>query len=244
MTRPQRRLTVDALKEQGLRNGVTILFHGAPGTGKTEAVYQLARKTGRDVMKVDLSQTKSMWFGESEKKIKEIFNQYRALLSYAERTPILLFNEADGVFGTRKELKDTSASQTFNTMQNILLEEMETFEGILMATTNMTNNFDQAFERRFLYKIEFSMPDELTRKRIWRSKIDGIPVKVAVALSQNFALSGGQIENVTRKFHINKILYDTKHSYESLSSYCRDEQSNRTTRNAIGFRQFKTGNAT
>ncbi len=230
---------VKRLKEQNLRSGFTVLLHGTPGTGKTEAVYQLARRSGRDVMKVDLSQTKSMWFGESEKKIKEIFNQYRALLSYSQKTPILLFNEADGVFGARRELKDSSTSQTFNTMQNILLEELEHFEGILMATTNLTSNFDHAFERRFLYKIEFSSPEESTRSKIWRSKILGLSVKIADALSQNFHLSGGQIENVTRKFHINKILYGHDLSYESLSSYCREERLTKKVHYTVGFKQTK-----
>jgi len=234
---------VKRLKEQNLRSGFTVLFHGVPGTGKTEAVYQLSRKSGRDVMKVDLSQTKSMWFGESEKKIKEIFNQYRALLSYSERTPVLLFNEADGVFGERRELKDSSASQTFNTMQNILLEELENFEGILIATTNLTNNFDRAFERRFLYKIEFSSPSEATRSKIWRSKIQGLSAKVADQLSRNFNLSGGQIENVTRKYHINKILYGSDLSYGSLSSYCLDEKLAGKAIQTVGFKQSGIGKA-
>lgn len=243
MTSSGYKQVVKRLEEQNLRNGFTILFHGAPGTGKTEAVYQLARKSNRDVMKVDLSQTKSMWFGESEKKIKDIFNQYRALLSHSERTPILLFNEADGVFGVRKDLKDSATSQTFNTMQNILLEELENFEGILMATTNLTSNFDGAFERRFLYKIEFSSPGDSTRSRIWRSKIEGLSAKVSHALSQNFKLSGGQIENVTRKFHINKILYGTDLSYESLSAYCLEEQLIKTRHHNVGFKQRKIGKA-
>ena len=213
-----------------------LLLKGEPGTGKTEAVYQLARKSGRDVMKVDLSQTKSMWFGESEKKIKEIFNQYRALSDHFRRTPVLLFNEADGIFGQRRELKDNGASQTFNTMQNILLEELENFEGILIATTNLTGNFDRAFERRFLYKIGFSSPDENTRARIWRSKIREMPLKVAQDLSREFSLSGGQIENVTRKYHIDKILYGIELSYEELSGYCQAEILTKSPRRSIGFK--------
>ena len=234
---------VKRLKERNLRNGFTILFHGAPGTGKTEVVHQLARESGRDVMKVDLSQTKSMWFGESEKKIKEIFNQYRALLTYSDQVPILLFNEADGVFGARKELKDPNTSQTFNTMQNILLEELENFEGILMATTNLTSNFDGAFERRFLYKIEFSAPGELARSKIWRSKIEKIPLKLADTLSRDFNLSGGQIENVSRKHHINCILDGGELSYEKLSSYCREEKLTRKADICVGFKQTRVGRA-
>jgi SpoVK/Ycf46/Vps4 family AAA+-type ATPase len=184
-----------------------------------------------------------MWFGESEKKIKEIFTQYRALLNCSKRTPILLFNEADGVFGTRMELKDSNTSQTFNTMQNILLEELENFEGILMATTNLTSNFDRAFERRFLYKIEFSSPCEEIRSKIWRSKIQGLSQKVSLELSRNFNLSGGQIENVTRRFHINSILYGSDLSFESLSAYCREELLTQATHNTVGFKQTRISKA-
>lgn len=227
---------VKRLKEQNMRSGFTVLFHGAPGTGKTESVYQLALRSGRDVMMVDLSQTKSMWFGESEKKLKEIFNQYRTLLRYADNAPILLFNEADGVFGTRMNPKNSSSAQAFNTMQNILLEELENFEGILIATTNLTSNFDRAFERRFLYKIAFSPPDAETRRRIWQSKILGLTARVATALSREHSLSGGQIENVTRKFMINRVLYKQEASYETLSAYCREEQLYKPVHRSVGFK--------
>jgi hypothetical protein len=229
---------VRRLKKENMRCGFTVLFHGSPGTGKTEAVNQLALKTGREVMRVDLSQTKSMWFGESEKKIQGIFTQYRQLFRFSDNPPILLFNEADGIFGARGATHNSNTSQTFNTMQNILLEEMENFEGILIATTNLTSNFDKAFERRFLYKIEFTKSDMETRRKIWRSKISKISLLTAGRLSQEFEFSGGQIENITRKFIINSVLSQVQPSHHILSAYCREEQIQKSTQKNMGFKRL------
>lgn len=141
----------EKLEKGGTRKGFVCLFYGAPGTGKTETVYQLARSTGRDIMMVDISETKSMWYGESEKRIKKIFDTYRGYLKTCDIAPILLFNEADGVIGKRKEAGQGSIDQTENAIQNILLQEMENLEGIMIATTNLTQNLDKAFERESSY---------------------------------------------------------------------------------------------
>jgi SpoVK/Ycf46/Vps4 family AAA+-type ATPase len=141
------------LIESGMRTGFAALFSGPAGCGKTETVYQIARQTGRDIMMVDISQTKSCWFGESEKLIKEIFTRYRNYIEKTNETPILLFNEADAVFGKRKDVSVSAVAQTENAIQNIILQELENLKGILIATTNLTDNLDKAFERRFLYKI-------------------------------------------------------------------------------------------
>ena len=141
------------LKERGLRQGFACLFYGDPGTGKTESVLQIARKTGRDIMQVNISEVKSMWVGESEKNIKAIFERYRAVAKHSKRIPILLFNEADAVIGIRKENAERSVDKMENSIQNIILQEMESLEGIMIATTNLVQNMDSAFERRFLYKV-------------------------------------------------------------------------------------------
>jgi SpoVK/Ycf46/Vps4 family AAA+-type ATPase len=218
-----------------MRSGFTILFHGSPGTGKTEAVKQLAKETKREVMHVDLSKTRSKWFGESEKNIAEIFAQYRQLKRNSKLAPILLFNEADGIFGSRTINVDSSSAQISNTIQNVLLEEMENFEGIMVATTNLTRNFDKAFERRFLYKIEFSKPDAETKKQIWLSKIPDISTEIADQLAQEFDFSGGQIENVSRKLTIDTVLSDIDPSYETLVEYCNEELINKKVKRSMGF---------
>jgi len=145
----------DRLEGKGMRKGFACLFSGGPGTGKTETAWQIARETKRNIMMVDIADTKSMWYGESEKKIKEIFDTYRTAVENSEIAPILLFNEADAIIGKRKEFNSSSRAidQTENTIQNIILQEMENLCGILIATTNLSQNMDSAFERRFLYKI-------------------------------------------------------------------------------------------
>ena len=145
--------TCERLKDRGLRSGFTCLFYGSPGTGKTETVYQLARQTGRDIILVNVPDIKSCWVGESEKNIKGLFDQYRKKVSKSTVAPILLFNEADAIFGIRQEGATRAVDKMENSIQNIILQEMEKLDGILIATTNLTTNLDNAFERRFLYKI-------------------------------------------------------------------------------------------
>jgi len=145
------------LEGKGMRKGFTCLFSGDPGTGKTETVYQIARETKRNIMAVDISETRSCWFGDSEKKIKEIFNTYRKAVENSKIAPILLFNEADAIIKKRNS-GEYIVGQTENRIQNIILQEMENFSGILIATTNFTENMDSAFERRFLYKVSFDRP--------------------------------------------------------------------------------------
>jgi hypothetical protein len=165
----------ERLSKTGMHRGFACLFYGPPGTGKTETVYQIAQKTGRDIMKVEISQTKSMWYGESEKLIKQVFDRYRNAVKSEEPAPILLFNEADGIIGKRNESISRSIADTENRIQDIILQEIENLEGILIATTNLANNFDKAFERRFLYKIEFLKPLPEARKSIWKSMIPDLP---------------------------------------------------------------------
>lgn len=211
------------LEECGMRKGFACLFYGAPGTGKTETVYQIARSTGRDIMMVDISESKSMWYGESEKRIKKIFDTYRVYLKSCEIAPILLFNEADAIIGKRKEAGAGSIDQTENAIQNILLQEMESLEGVMIATTNLTQNLDKAFERRFLYKIEFDKPDIQAKERIWNTMLPSLSEKERLELANNYSLSGGQIENIVRKYTVDSILNDTKPSLEKIQLYCQSE---------------------
>ena len=228
----------ERLEGKGMRKGFACLFSGGPGTGKTETAYQIARETGRDIMMVDISETKSMWFGESEKRIKEIFDDYRAAVEGSAIAPILLFNEADAVIGKRKESSEGSRSvdQTENTIQNIILQEMENLSGIMLATTNMAQNMDNAFERRFLYKIVFDKPGVDGRRGIWKTMLPDLSDADAAELSRRFELSGGQIENIARKVEVDDILGGDGLSMDTLARYCGDElRSGITAAKRIGF---------
>jgi len=228
----------DRLDGKGMRKGFACLFSGGPGTGKTETAYQIARETKRNIMMVDISEVKSCWYGESEKKIKEIFDTYRTAVDNSALAPILLFNEADAVIGTRKEFGSASRAidQTENTIQNIILQEMENLSGIMIATTNLTQNMDSAFERRFLYKITFDRPGREGRLGIWNALMPSIGEDNAAKVSGMFELSGGQIENIARKMEVDTIINGNSFSMDTLVQYCNDETQNsfRTTRR-IGF---------
>ncbi|MDD3014294.1 MAG: ATP-binding protein [Candidatus Gastranaerophilales bacterium] len=214
----------DRLKINKMNSGVAAIFYGAPGTGKSESAYQLAKATGRDIMVVDLSNTKSMWFGESEKKIKEIFTNYRLLCEKSKITPILLFNEADGVLSKRSEYQKSSTSQTENTIQNILLEEFEKNEGIIIATTNLQKNLDAAFERRFLFKVKFEMPDNDIRKMIWLSKIHWIDDEILDKIVARYHFSGGEIDNIFRKIIMSEVTTGIVHDSNLLLEFCDAEK--------------------
>jgi hypothetical protein len=223
------------LRDKGMRAGFACLFHGGPGTGKTETVYQIARETGRDIMLVDISRTKSCWFGESEKKIKEIFDSYKSCVKSSDRVPILLFNEADAVIGKRKDVTSGNVAQTENAIQNIILQEMENLDGIMIATTNLTRNLDKAFERRFLYKIEFGKPSIEAKSAIWQSILPALSRENAVALANRFDFSGGQIENVARKCTVDSIISGEEPGFDALLFHCQNELLAKKSCNPVGF---------
>lgn len=225
------------LSENGMRKGFACLFYGSPGTGKTETVNQLARMTGRDVMLVDVTQIKSCWVGESEQNIKSLFDRYRMHVKEKELAPILLFNEADAVLGIRQEGAQRAVDKMENSIQNIILQEMETLEGIMIATTNLTTNLDKAFERRFIYKIEFERPTIEARQQIWKSMIPSLTADLALSLAENYDLSGGQIENIARKRTVELILSGNEPTEQQIREYCQNESmdSRQINRRKIGF---------
>jgi SpoVK/Ycf46/Vps4 family AAA+-type ATPase len=225
------------LLDKNLPQGIAILLHGAPGTGKTETVYQVARETGREILKVEISESKSMWFGESEKIIKRIFTDYHSYAADCTRLPILLFNEADSILSRRKSLDSSGVAKTENAMQGIILEELERFNGIFMATTNLVGNLDAAFDRRFLFKVEFRQPDVPARARIWKLKIPSLTKKECESLADRFEFSGGQIDNIARKAEIQGIVYGKKFRMEQLVEFCESEQLVKSNaRPVVGFR--------
>ena len=223
------------LAEQGMRKGFACLFYGAPGTGKTETVLQIARQTGRDLMQVDIAGLRDKWVGESEKNIKEVFARYRTMCKQSDVMPILFFNEADAIINKRTEHVEHSVDKMDNAMQNIILQEIEDLDGILIATTNLTSNLDRAFERRFIYKVEFHKPDTDVKAQIWRSMLKDISDDDARQLALHFDFSGGQIENIARKRTVDYILSGKFASLDEIENYCRAELLNGKERRTIGF---------
>ena len=224
------------LADNGMRKGFACLFYGAPGTGKTETVLQLARKTGRSLMQVNISNIKDMYVGESEKNIKNLFDRYRRLVESEPIAPILFFNEADAIFNKRSENTERAVDKMENAIQNIILQEMETLEGILIATTNLTSNLDSAFERRFIYKVKFAAPSLEAKQAIWLSMIPSLSEEDAATLASAYNFSGGQIENIARKQTVEYILSGEEPSVAIIRRFCDAEcLSNVSPRRAIGF---------
>jgi len=226
----------ERMKEKGFRYGFACLFYGSPGTGKTETVYQLAKKTGRNIMVVDVPQLKSMWVGQSEKNVKALFDRYREQVSKAKLTPILLFNEADAIIGKRKNGAENAVDKMENSLQNIILQEMEQLDGIMIATTNLQQNMDKAFERRFLYKIKFEKPTEEARVSIWHSMIPDLSDLAIHALASKYDFSGGQIENIARHYAIDTILHGLSEDVlPMLIRHCDNERLDEKNVKRIGF---------
>lgn len=216
--------------------GLTMLFHGGPGCGKTEFALQLCKATGRPLMKVEVTDFQSKWVGESEKQLKQIFADYKmACDRMGSQMPILFFNECDQVIGRRVGIK-SSVDQMTNALQNIILEEMETFKGILIGTTNLTANMDPAFERRWVMKMQFESPNETAKIAIWKSAIKGLRQSEAHELVKRFNFTPGEIANISRRFVIENMLGLTQSRLQTLIQLCETEHYDAHTSNkSIGF---------
>jgi len=194
------------LKEWGIRDkrkgiDAKIIFYGHPGTGKTMTAVSLAKTLKRPILSFDCSKILSMYVGESEKNVRKIFDDFKSLSKKAKVDPILLLNEADQFLSARTQGAGSSADKMHNQMQNIFLEQIEKFEGILIATTNLLDNIDKAFSRRFNYKIEFKKPGKRQRKRLWHFMLpekadyeEGFEVDELA----RYELTGGQIDLIVR----------------------------------------------
>lgn len=216
------------LNDDGLPVGIAVLLYGAPGTGKTESVMQIAKETGRSIVHVNISEAKSAWFGESEKRIKKIFTSYKNACEIAEKKgelmPILLFNEADALISKRKSDTSENCAQTENAIQNIILEELENLKGILIATTNLASNMDSAFERRFLFKIKFENPSIEAKTSIWMNKLSWLDEKVATEFAKEYDFSGGQIDNIVRKIVMNEVISGERPTLPDIHDMCKCEK--------------------
>ena len=172
--------------------GMTALFTGMPGTGKTMAAECIAGELGIPLYKVDLSQIVDKYIGETEKKLEKVFR-------YAQSANVILFfDEADALFGKRSEVKD-SKDKYANTEVSYILQRIEQYDGMVILASNFIRNIDEAFMRRMKYVVEFEMPGSGIRKEIWKSGFsEEIPAEDIDYdfLAQTVELSGGHIKNI------------------------------------------------
>jgi len=223
------------LRSKGFQNnGVTAILYGVSGGGKTSGVYQIARKTKRDILQLDLSEVRSKYYGESEKQVKEIFNQYRDLCKASEQTPILLLNECDAVLGKRMECSSTT-DMTETTLVNLFLEFFETNTGIVIATTNLIDNIDSSFLRRFLFKVKFSSPSPFVIKQILGSKLDFLSEKELDIISNKYRITGGEIDNITIKVALNQVFTKSNPTLHEIMEYCEHEKVRDYKTSKLGF---------
>jgi hypothetical protein len=185
-----RRAIRDRYKLRGAQ-GISVLFSGHPGVGKTMSGTVLARKLGLDIYEIDLSQVVSKWLGETEKNLSDVFD------AAEPGHVVLLFNEADSLFGKRTADVKSSNDRYANLETNYLLQRLERFGGLAILTTNMTGAIDQAFKRRFTYDVFFSFPSPDMRAELWRRTLPAhgrAPNIDFDGLAERFELSGGFIK--------------------------------------------------
>ncbi|MBC7973747.1 MAG: ATP-binding protein [Myxococcales bacterium] len=185
-----RRKIRDAFKLRGAQ-GISVLFSGHPGVGKTMSGTVLARRLGLDIYEIDLSQVVSKWLGETEKNLSDVFD------AAEPGHVVLLFNEADSLFGKRTSDVKSSNDRYANMETNYLLQRLERFGGLAILTTNLTSAIDLAFKRRFTYDVFFSFPSPDMRAELWRRTLPERARAATIdfdALADRYQLSGGFIK--------------------------------------------------
>lgn len=173
--------------------GITVLFYGLPGTGKTMGAHVLSSMLGLEIYKVDLSQIADKYIGETEKRLEQVFQR-------AENSNmILFFDEADALLGKRGEVKE-GRDKYANAEVSFLLQRMEEYDGIVIMATNLASNMDKAFMRRFRFMVQFPMPNRDVRREIWASLLESESVPKGFIdldyLASQFELSGANIKNI------------------------------------------------
>jgi len=221
-------------KQIGGQSGIVVLLHGGPGTGKTELARQLARNSGRDLLFFNVAEQRDKFYGESEKRIKEVFECYSRLVKTAKREPILFFNEADSII-QRRHNGNSNTSNTENAIQTILLNELETFAGILICTTNRPDSFDEAFNRRFPNQIAILPPDFSTRSLLLQHYFNELPQQVCCSLAERFAFTAAELDNFLRRNLMHQTIGEVSDSIDmSLENFL--VSLNKSTRNPIGYK--------
>lgn len=227
---------IAALKARRLRPCLSVLMYGPPGTGKTELSLQIALQTGRALLKADASKLNGIYIGEGEINFRNLFQTYRYICAVSDLAPILFVDEGDSLLSKRITEVVRAADKDANSVQNVILEELNSLPGLVIVTTNLVGNMDEAMFRRFMIKAQFHLPDVETRAAIWRSKLPALTEQEAAVLASQFPFSGGLIDNVVSVATTDEILYEKTVSLNDLLAYCAAEVvGQQTERRKIGF---------
>lgn len=218
---------------------IVSLLWGPPGTGKTETVKQLALESGRDIIQFDMAKVTGYGWGATEKYYRALFRAYNYIAVISDNVPIFLLNEADDILSKRLTHVERAIDKSENTVANILLQEIENLSGILLATTNLIDNLDPAFDRRFLFKTQLIKPDAAARAKIWKSSIPELTDAEAKHLADKFDMSGAQINNVVTKRDLAELYFEGDRGFAYIAKLCEKELStengSKSFRPHIGF---------
>lgn len=227
--------------------GCNILLHGHPGTGKTFIAGVMANELRRPLLQVNANNIRDCYYGNTEKQARKLFTQMRKIIKEVQPAPVFLLNEGDQLIHKRKTEGDQSCDSTENAIQSIFLEEMETFPGILIVTTNLVGNMDIAMSRRFHYKLELRLPDQLCREKLWRLHLPAtIPGSAEIDVPQltaRYCFSGGQIRIVVQNACYQammrgadaRLLPTDLIQYAQMENYNSFELSSPSNPSPIGF---------
>lgn len=233
------RLKLWGIKDKKKGIEAKIIFYGVAGTGKTVTALALAKSLKKDVLSFDCSKILSMYVGESEKNVRSIFDKYYELRDQTKSDPVMLLNEADQFLSSRTSGSNGS-DKMHNQIQNIFLEQIEKFDGILIATTNLLENLDKAFSRRFNYKIEFMKPNKKQRLELWNKLLpSNLPLSDNFDITElvSYELTGGQIElvikNTAYKMAVNENpIFRLEDFKEQIS---KEQKGQFDSENKVGF---------
>ena len=228
---------ISELKARRLRPCLSVLMYGPPGTGKTELALQVARNSGRALLKADISRLNGIYIGEGAIHFRDLFQTYRYLCAVSRLAPILFLDEGDGMMSKRIPDAQRVSDKDFNSIQSVILEEFNTLPGLVIVTTNLITNLDDAMFRRFMIKVRFHLPDVETRTAIWMSRLPSLSHDEAAVLAREFAISPGLIDNVVSTAVTDEILYKKPVGLNDLISYCKAQLvgSEQTPTRKIGF---------
>ena len=234
------RLVKWGIKDKKSGIDARIIFYGHAGTGKTMTAYSLAKSLKRQVLAFDCSKILSMYVGESEKNVRKIFDTFYELSEKTKTEPILLLNEADQFLGARSSGVNSGSEQMHNQMQNIFLEQIENFRGMLIATTNLLENIDKAFSRRFNYKIEFKRPDEHQRVQLWEKMLPvDAPYEDEFSVQElaKYSLTGGQINLIIKNTAYKVAVRDAPvfSQKDFIEEITREKDANFDGEKSMGF---------